>query len=246
MKLNQLLPARFKSGAKKASKMEELGALASDGALSTFSGIFRVRALSESEQTDLRTLLDGFKNEEQWIEDDLEQLSSITAEIRAIHHQALLLHGERIKRAQELLIQYKEGAFTAWLIATYGNRQTPYNFLQYYELFSALPGALQSKLDTMPRQASYILASRNATLEEKQQIIEEYAGEPKHELIQRIRTRFPLDQRDGRAQKLSAVVLSVLLRLNKQLKQSKAKFTSREREELCEALESLQRLIEGT
>ena len=43
------------------------------------------------------------------------------------------------KERKTILKNYRDGAFSAWLIATYGNRQTPYNFLQYYELYITLP-----------------------------------------------------------------------------------------------------------
>lgn len=66
---------------------------------------------------------------------DLAELSLITSEVKAINNQAAILHGERIKKAQTLLKSYQEGAFSAWLNATYGNRQTPYNLMQYYEFF---------------------------------------------------------------------------------------------------------------
>ena len=81
------------------------------------------------------------------------------------------MHGERIKKAQEILKSYRDGAFTAWLLAAYGNRQTPYNFLQYYELYTALSPGLHSQLEAMPRHAVYVLASRSGELTQKETMV---------------------------------------------------------------------------
>ena len=116
----------------------------------------------------IESILKSFRlNESYDFDDDLKALMAITSEVKAITNQAVILHGERIKRAQEILKKYRDGAFTAWLFATYGNRQTPYNFLQYYEFYTVMPQALHPKLDQMPRQAVYSLASRAGALREK-------------------------------------------------------------------------------
>jgi len=164
-KINSLLTQRLKQ---KLSKMTELAHLSSEGNLSSFAGVFKVTELSLSEKERLEILLNTYKEEAQEIGPDLKNLSNITSEVKAITNQSAILHGERIKRAQEVLSKYREGAFSAWLLVTYGNRQTPYNFLQYYELYQQLPQILLPKLDKMPRQAVYTLASRKAPLEKKQ------------------------------------------------------------------------------
>ena len=41
-------------------------------------------------------------------EEDKEALYSLTAEIKSIHNQSIILHGERIKKAQEILKKYVE------------------------------------------------------------------------------------------------------------------------------------------
>src|SRR5689334_7208137 len=159
-KINSLLTERCKSAKQKISKMTDLVEKSSKGELSSFSGVFRISPLSENENQALKNLLDQYKNETQETDADLTALSTLTAEVKAINNQAIILHGERIKRAQQILINYQDGAFTAWLIAAYRNRQTPYNFLQYYELYRSLPHELHAKIDEMPRQAVYTLVSR--------------------------------------------------------------------------------------
>ena len=94
------------------------------------------------------------------LSNDLNHLISLTSEVKAINNQAALLHGERIKKAHQILTRYRDGAFTAWLMAAYGNRQTPYNLMQYYEFCEAMPKQLASKIELMPRQAIYVFASR--------------------------------------------------------------------------------------
>ena len=209
-KINSLLSQRLKQ---KFSKMTELATLSSEGQLSSFSGVFRVNELSSVEKKNLETILNTYKEEAQNIDLDLRDLSNITSEVKAINNQAAILHGERIKRAQEILKKYRDGAFSAWLITTYGNRQTPYNFLQYYELYQQLPRALHPKLDELPRQAVYTLASRQAPLEKKEEVIKSYRGQPKNEFLSLIRKMFPLSIDDKRAEDVAMQALSGLKRV---------------------------------
>ncbi len=244
VKVNSLLTQRLKMATAKLSKMANLVERSSSGNLSSFSGVFRVAPLNENEKEALTTLLTHYKNEEQEINEDLFQLFALTAEVKAINNQAIILHGERIKKAQDILKNYRDGAFSAWLIATYGNRQTPYNFLQYYELHNALPDHLHSKLDEMPRQAIYSLASRDGNQEQKEQIITNYNGEPKQELLKLIRETFPLAQSDRRAQDLGEVALSQLRRIHSHLVSTSFSVSSKQKTQLLHILKELKALIE--
>ena len=180
-KVNELLSSRFKKAS--SNKMQNLAQLSSSGTLSSFSGVFKVSPLTENEEEKLRTLLADYSNETQEIGEDLTSLSSITSEVKAINNQAAILHGERIKKAQTILKKYRDGAFSAWLIGAYGNRQTPYNVPQYSELYTAMPKTLQEKVDEMPRQAVYTLATRKCAQKEKETVIKNYKGETKKELL---------------------------------------------------------------
>lgn len=217
-KVNNLLSSRFKAATEKLSKMTHLVEMSASGNLSSFSGVFQVTPLNESETQTLQALLEQYRADDTLDRHDLEHLSSITAEVKAINNQAIMLHGERIKKAQDILKNYQEGAFSAWLVATYGNRQTPYNFLQYYELHLNLPSHLHAKLSEMPRQAVYSLASREGPLEQKQLLVEGYRGQPKQELLSLIRDTFPLGESDKRASDMAEVTISCLQKLHKQLK----------------------------
>jgi hypothetical protein len=244
VKVNSLLAQRLKMATAKLSKMTNLVEMSSAGNLSSFSGVFRVTPLNDKEKDALHSLLTQYKNEEQEINEDLFQLSALTAEVKAINNQAVILHGERIKRAQTILKNYRDGAFSAWLIATYGNRQTPYNFLQYYELHAALPEKLHPKLDEMPRQAVYSLASRNGPQEQKELIVKNYNGEPKQELLKLIRDSFPLAETDRRAQDLADVAASSLRRLHSQLSAASFSPTPKQKTQLLQVIKELKSLIE--
>jgi hypothetical protein len=209
-KINSLLSSRLKAAGDKLSKMTELAELSGEGGLSSFAGVFRVAPLTLADRETLSLLLTSYQTSTETLPIDLERLSEITAEVRAIQAQAAILHGERIKRAQEILKSYRDGAFSAWLVAAYGNRQTPYNFLQYYELHQQLSKELLPRLEAMPRQAVYTLASRDAPLAEKEELIRNYRGEPKQELLSLIRQKFPLADGDKRAEDATEQAISFL------------------------------------
>lgn len=239
-KVNSLLTQRLKQATEKLSKMTNLAEMSSSGNLSSFSGVFRISQLSVKEQDALQQILTDFSEETQDIHADLEMLMSITSEVKAITNQAAILHGERIKKAQEILKRYKDGAFTAWLITTYGNRQTPYNFLQYYELYTALPQLLHSKLDEMPRQAVYTLASRAGELEKKEEIVKNYNGEPKQALLSLIRETFPLAKDDRRATDLANYAINALNRIVVLAQHPEFNPSSKQKESLKSLLKSLE------
>ncbi len=244
-KMNSLLSQRLKMAGEKLSKMTNLVELSSSGNLSSFSGVFRVTPLTEREHESLNVILNQFRDETQEITEDLSELSAITAEVKAINNQAIILHGERIKKAQGILKKYRDGAFSAWLVATYGNRQTTYNFLQYYELYITLPHPLHAKLDEMPRQAVYSLASREGAIDKKKEIIENYQGQPKQELLSLIRQTFPLAESDQRAQNLADVAIGSLNRLHLQMSTSSFKPTASQRKQIGDLLKALKHLTEN-
>ncbi|MBS1658030.1 MAG: CT583 family protein [Bacteroidetes bacterium] len=243
-KVNSMLSQRLKSATEKLSKMTDLVEMSSSGNLSSFSGVFRVSALNEQEKGSLHDLLNQFVQGEQETSEDLNQLALITAEVKAINNQAIILHGERIKKAQGILKKYRDGAFSAWLVATYGNRQTPYNFLQYYELYLALPHSLHEKLEAMPRQAVYSLASREGSMERKRGIVESYQGEPKQALLELIRKTFPLSVMDQRAQNLPEILITALKRLHEQINTVSFRPSAEQRKKILKQLRNIESCVE--
>ncbi|MBI2742356.1 MAG: CT583 family protein [Chlamydiales bacterium] len=238
-KVNSFLTERLKQATQKFSKMTALAELSTKGDLSSFSGIFRVTPLSIQEHEALQEILSQHSTEDANVSEDLIELSKITTEVKAINNQAAILHGERIKKAQQLLKKYRDGAFSSWLVATYGNRQTPYNFLQYFELYESLPQPLHTKIEEMPRQAVYALASRTGAEEKKREIIENYKGQPKQELLSLIRQTFPLAKEDRRAQDLADLAISSLARLQKLFRDPQFSPSSKQKREIQELLNSL-------
>jgi hypothetical protein len=218
-KVNKFLSQRLKK-VEKTSKMSALATQSMEGNLTSFSGVFGFTDLNSAEKEDLALILRKFAQEDgsTEVDEDLKSLITLTSEVKAINNQALILHGERIKAAQTLLKRYKDGAFTSWLITTYGNRQTPYNFLQYYEFYLSLPQTLRPLIEIMPKQAIYTLASREGTLEDKQLIVENYQGETKKELIQIIRETFPISEHDKRTKSIGVGLINTFEKARQSLR----------------------------
>lgn len=244
-KFNDLLNLRFKQKETPQTKMTALVELSNKGELSSFSGVFRVSSLNEKEKEAIATILKNYRHSDFYDVDlDLKALSAITSEVKAITNQAVILHGERIKKAQEILKKYQDGAFTAWLYTTYGNRQTPYNFLQYYEFYTLMPTTLHPQIDQMPRQVVYSLASRLGPLEKKETIVKNYSGQSKQELLNLIRLEFPLSEEDKRLPNLTSHAISFLKRAKETLKNPLCSPLADEKKQLQTLLSQIKLLVE--
>lgn len=172
------------------------------------------RLLSDHEEGALRALLSSGSGKDSSISEDFSTLANLTGEIKSIHHQSVLLHGERILQAQQLFKKYGELAFSRWLKTVYGNRQTPYNFLKYYQFYISLTKTLQQKVLAMPKQIVYTIASRNCSVEDKQRVIDSYEGESKETYIKAIRKAFPLEKKDRREKRKEKTSTQILYLLN--------------------------------
>lgn len=135
---------------------------------------------------------------ESQVSQHVEQLTNITKQIKSISAQSILLHGERIKQAQELLANYREGSFTKWLMSTYGNRQTPYSMLRYYEFYQSAPKEARSMIEAAPKKAVYLLASRDGDHDKKLSLIQEHGTSSQSDLLLLIQSTFPTDEIDRR------------------------------------------------
>jgi hypothetical protein len=245
VKLREILQERFQK--KEKPKMNELGSKTSKGELTPFAGVFGTPKAAEEERQELTALLVKYASEEQTdISQDLSSLLLLTVEVKAINNQAALLHGERIKKAQEILKKYREGAFTAWLKCSYGNRQTPYNLLQYYEFYLSMPKLLHSQIEAMPRQAIYTLASREGDLSKKEEIVRSYKGETKQQMIALIRNLFPLKEHDKRKEKFIENTIKQLDRLQTEWPEKALRLTSGEKRQLLTLLNSLKKSVEDS
>jgi hypothetical protein len=240
-KITSLLQQRFLK--KDKTKMTELAEKSSGGHLSIFSGIFGNGQFDEKEKEKIVSLLKKYAHDESTtLEEDSSNLIALTSEVRSITNQAAILHGERIKKAQEILKKYRDGAFSAWLVSTYGNRQTPYNLMQYYDFYLKMPKALHPQIELMPRQAIYTLASRDGDLQKKEEFVRNYKGETKDYLISLIRSLFPLKEKDRRAEN-SFLALSQSMDRMKRILEKRPGLTRKEQNVLFDELRSLQSLI---
>ena len=240
--VNALLSQRLKKG-EQSSKMAEMAKQSANGNLTTFAGMFSVNELNQSEKDSLEVLLKSYAIDESSLESDLRTLTSLTAEVKAINNQAAILHGERIKKAHDILINYRDGAFTAWLIATYGNRQTPYNLMQYYEFYESLPKPLRPQIEKMPRQAIYTLASREGALEKKIELVKSYHGETKTELLIKIREIFPLDETDKRQENVGEAAIHALEKICRQLQRKNAHLNKSQKQAIVRLIDHLNEII---
>lgn len=237
--VNELLNQRLKKKSEPSAKMANMAHQSAHGELTSFAGLFSISELNEFEKVGLKELLHTYATKGISVDHDLKKLISITSEIKAINNQAAILHGERIKKAHEILTRYKEGAFTAWLIATYGNRQTPYNFLHYYNFFEVIPKSLRPKLEAMPRQAVYTLATREGPIEKKKEIVASYNGETKRSLLSKIQEEFPLANEDKRGRNHEEHALQALQRACAAFRHPKLKLSSSQRKLAQNLLEDL-------
>lgn len=240
-KMEEILASRLKKK-ETQSKMEEMVKKSSQGQLTSFSGIFHTVELNEKEKEKLEEILRDHQAIKNNIESDFKKIAFITSEVKAITTQAILLHGERIKRVQEILKSYREGAFTAWLVHTYGNRQTPYNFLQYYEFVEKMPGHLKPRIDQMPKQAVYTLASRSGPIELKEKMVVEWKGETKEDLLRAIREFFPLSEKD---QRIGSASFILSLRKTFAALKKKPKLKPQEKKEILALLDDIRNLVHG-
>lgn len=240
--INAILNQRINKS-EHSSKMAAMAKQSSMGQLTSFSGLFQVTELNEREKHSIEDILKNYSQDEGALASDLAALIEITSEVKAINNQAALLHGERIKRAHTILTRYRDGAFTAWLIAAYGNRQTPYNLMQYYDFHETLPKRLHPQLEAMPRQAIYTLATRDGELEKKQDIVEQYRGETKAQLLQLIRQTFPLGSRDGRRTHLGNGIIQQLNRIRLDLKTQKPVLDGAQKKRIHLLLKELELLL---
>jgi hypothetical protein len=238
--INSQLSQRLKTS-KHSHKMTALAEKSAEGSLTSFSGLFGSQELQAAEKHLIENLLERYAPDDDPLRrsQDLSSLIALTSEVKAINNQAALLHGERIKKAQDILLHYQEGAFSSWLITTYGNRQTPYNFLLYYNFWLAVPSSLHPTVEKMPRQAVYSLSSRHGEAEKKIAVVENYKGETKSELLTIIREAFPLSADDKRKEEPGKCILKKLLFVKKKVQQRSLSITPKQKDAILSLLEEI-------
>lgn len=212
----------------------------------SFSSVFDPKPLegvdaTRIEQLLVENLLPGTITEVQ-LEADTAELKRITAEIRAIGKQSIILMGERVHRVSELLKPYRDGTFTKWLENTFGSRKSGYNALSYYSLYNELPDEeLKQKFKKMPQKTAYILASRKgADIEAKAEIVREFHDMSHDELVSLIQEKMPLEEKDRRSQKnTSERFIAIIRGAVQKLQDREDELTEENRSSLSELAQSL-------
>lgn len=224
--------------------------LVQSGPINSFRTLFDYKHLPEEESREIEDLLWTHASHEIVAEDqllrDAEQLQHLTAEIRAISKQGIILLGERIHKAQLILKRYGDGqgAFTQWLVSTFGNRRSAYNMLSYYEFYQILPDQqLKDQLKAMPVQAVYSLASRQGDLDVKFDIVRSYKGQRQKDLLVLIQQRLPLRDADARRAKGDPVPVEGLEKVCQTLETLGAHLDTQHRERIQRVLDRLHRLL---
>lgn len=209
----------------------------------SFSSVFDPRPLDAGDACRIEKLLaDNFmpgRISEEQVGVDAIELKQITAEIKAIGKQSIILMGERVYRASNLLKPYKDGTFTKWLEATFGSKKTGYNALSYYNLFNELPSEdLRHKFKMMPQKPAYILASRQGCdLDVKAEIVREYHDMDPKQLVSLIQERIPKDSKDRRTLKSSNErLISVMRSTLRKLKERADELSEEDKSALAELI----------
>ena len=195
--------------------------------VNSFNSFFETQPLDEKEDKAIQNLLhqNSLPEKEDRVEKDYIELKTLTSEIRAIGRQGTLLTGERVARARVILLAYKEGAFTDWLNVTFGSRKTAYNALRYFELYEALAIDLKEKFKKMPLKSAYALASRDAELSQKQDIVREYHDCDYKSLLSLIQEKMPASETPIFKKTLIEKLISELEDIVKKLEKEKGSFT---------------------
>ncbi|MEM7175220.1 MAG: CT583 family protein [Chlamydiota bacterium] len=204
--------------------------------------------LSETEEKQIENLVSvRYKTRQvkkSQVKADVESLLNLSSQIRSITKQSLILHGERVAKGQEILKKYKRGAFSAWLEFTYGNRQTPYNFLYYYNLYRELPTQIKPFYQKIPYKAAYLLGAREGSLEKKIKVIEGNYKAKAKDLLVLIDKLFPLgrgkhEKNESKLKLLDSILINLeVLKVRRESWNSEEKKKLKKISRLLAALES--------
>lgn len=188
--------------------------------VNNFISVFDPKPLDPEEEIRIQKLLfeniqlsgDSEDRENAKLAGDFQEIKTLTAEIKAIHKQSLVLMGERIHKARTIFKTYRDGTFTIWLKETFKSKQTGYNILAYYEFYTALPSIeLKETFKNLPQKAAYALASREGELEDKVNILKDPALINAEDMLPFIREKLPLSESDKRKTKEAKILLIDML-----------------------------------
>lgn len=207
---------------------------------------FGVKPLDASEANAIEKLLienlqPNIMTEKQ-VNDDVDQLKTLTSEIKTINKQGALLIGERVFKAREILKSYVDGTFVKWIDGTFDSRRTAYNMLSYYELYLSLPNQMQEDFKKMPQKAAYMLASREGNIEKKAEIINAYHHLKANELMCLIDEQIPSLRRASSG--ISKFSFFEIFKFLKRVHSKKRLLSHKDRENLRDMLKMINNILE--
>ncbi len=165
--------------------------------------------LTEEQGSLIKALFHEYKSSElneDNVNEDLQKALELSASIKSVIQQSVLLVGERVKKAQALMARYRVGMFNKWLFMVFGNKVTPYSFLNYYNFYNSIEDMkTRSRLEELPKKAAYKLASRKGELSAKIEVLnsmislEQSRKSIKTSALEKIiDQRFPVAETDNR------------------------------------------------
>lgn len=168
------------------------------------------QSLSDTQGAQIKNLFSEYKSDdlsEDQVNEDLHKALEISASIKVITQQSVLLIGERIKKAQVIMAHYKVGMFNKWLLLVFGNKATPYNFLRFFNLYNSIDDLeMRNRLEEIPKKAAYKLASRKGELSAKIEVLKTVVTSKQNNnnlkasvLEKMIDQKFPIDEEDNRS-----------------------------------------------
>lgn len=137
--------------------------------------------LTTSEEENIRLILNGSSDK-----NDVNSLLELTIQVKAIQKQGVILLGEKIFRAREIINKnsLKKTSFSSWINMFFKTKSSAYNALAYYELYVNLPTEkLKSSFLEIPYKAAYKLSSKSVCLKDKERIIPHIVGLSNSEAI---------------------------------------------------------------
>lgn len=181
--------------------------------INAFNALFAVQDLTDQEERSIeQILLDGCEPGDpvqERVPADALEIKKLTKELKAIKRQELVLIGERIAEAREVFRKYKKRSLREWMDFTFGSFKTGYNYLAFYDLYTAFPDELRGILKDMPAKAIYVLASKDMPIETKMDIVRTSpARETASNLITRIQNSLGMSDHEkppGSARILNAL-----------------------------------------
>jgi hypothetical protein len=190
--------------------------------INPFSSIFDLQSLDDKTAQAIELLVHDLNPPEtdniEALRADIVRLKNITVEVQAIEKQGVLLVGERLFKAREILGRWSQGSdsFRNWLNIVFKHRSSAYNVLAFYDLHQILPSPeLQKKLKEMPHKAAYVLAARKGEIEAKAEIVEKHFHLKADEIIAIVQDKFPSSKKESKQSVPDALIDTIRTGLRK-------------------------------